>query len=72
MHDAATIQIIHSIAGPATTCASEGYTGANEGTAKNGLTGQVLDTWILSLDPALSRPAVLRAEEAPPPPPQEG
>ena len=41
---------VYYSAGPATTCASEGYKGAKltwcQNICENGLTGQVLDTWI--------------------------
>ncbi len=41
---------IYYTAGPTTTCASEGYRGAQltwcQNICENGLTGQVLDTWI--------------------------
>ena len=57
----------------ATTCASEGYKGAKltwcQNICENGLTGQVLDTWIHRWIQRYRDLPYCAVEEAPPPPP---
>ena len=61
--------------GPVTTCASEGYIGAKltwcKNICENGLTGQVLDTWIHRWINRYRDLPYCARETPPPPPPQE-